>query len=65
MYFQRLCEELEYTELVDKAADIDDPFERMVSYNALLYVQIRWHQIDNLFNGFPTPFLSSLNNKNK
>ncbi|XP_065347011.1 oxysterol-binding protein-related protein 6-like isoform X1 [Cloeon dipterum] len=27
---QRLCEELEYSELLDKAADIDDPYERMV-----------------------------------
>ncbi|KAF4520674.1 hypothetical protein B566_EDAN006350 [Ephemera danica] len=27
---QRLCEELEYSELLDKAADQDDPFERMV-----------------------------------
>lgn len=28
---QRMCEELEYTELLDKAADTEDPFERMVS----------------------------------
>lgn len=27
---QRLCEELEYSELLERAADIDDPFERMV-----------------------------------
>ncbi|KAJ7322421.1 hypothetical protein JRQ81_018708 [Phrynocephalus forsythii] len=27
---QRLCEELEYSELLDKAAHIPDPFERMV-----------------------------------
>ncbi|XP_075896332.1 oxysterol-binding protein-related protein 6 isoform X3 [Nelusetta ayraudi] len=27
---QRMCEELEYTELLDKAADTEDPFERMV-----------------------------------
>ncbi|XP_069107379.1 oxysterol-binding protein-related protein 6-like [Argopecten irradians] len=27
---QRLCEELEYSELVDKAVDIDDPYERML-----------------------------------
>lgn len=27
---QRLCEELEYSELLDKAADTQDPFERMV-----------------------------------
>lgn len=28
---QRMCEELEYSELLDKAADTEDPFERMVS----------------------------------
>ncbi|XP_061647285.1 oxysterol-binding protein-related protein 6 isoform X5 [Phyllopteryx taeniolatus] len=27
---QRMCEELEYSELLDKAAETDDPFERMV-----------------------------------
>lgn len=27
---QRLCEELEYSELLDKAAEYDDPFERMI-----------------------------------
>ncbi|KAK7572119.1 hypothetical protein V9T40_014591 [Parthenolecanium corni] len=27
---QRLCEELEYTELLDKAAETEDPYERMV-----------------------------------
>lgn len=27
---QRLCEELEYSELLDKAANTQDPFERMV-----------------------------------
>ncbi|XP_035826525.1 oxysterol-binding protein-related protein 6 [Aplysia californica] len=27
---QRLCEELEYSELLDKAADYDDPYERMI-----------------------------------
>lgn len=27
---QRLCEELEYSELLDRAADTHDPFERMV-----------------------------------
>ena len=29
-FFQRLCEELEYSELLDKAAEYDDPYERMV-----------------------------------
>ena len=28
---QRLCEELEYSELLDRAANTQDPFERMVS----------------------------------
>lgn len=27
---QRLCEELEYAELLDKAAETEDPYERMV-----------------------------------
>ena len=27
---QRLCEELEYSELIDRAVDVNDPFERMV-----------------------------------
>ncbi|GFR94094.1 oxysterol-binding protein [Elysia marginata] len=27
---QRLCEELEYSELLDKAAEYDDPYERMI-----------------------------------
>lgn len=27
---QRLCEELEYSELLDKAAEVEDPYERMV-----------------------------------
>ncbi|KAJ8962778.1 hypothetical protein NQ318_001177 [Aromia moschata] len=31
---QRLCEELEYSELLDKAAYIDDPYERMVEIAA-------------------------------
>ena len=28
---QHMCEELEYSELLDKAAETEDPFERMVS----------------------------------
>jgi hypothetical protein len=43
---QRLCEELEYTELLDKAADIDDPFERMVRLKSILAL----HEIINLNN---------------
>jgi len=27
---QRLCEELEYSELLDRVVEINDPFERMV-----------------------------------
>lgn len=29
---QHLCEELEYSELLDKAAETDDPYERMVMH---------------------------------
>lgn len=29
---QVLCEELEYSELIDKAADTDDPYDRMVKF---------------------------------
>ena len=32
---QRLCEELEYSELLDKAAHTPDPFERMVRRNCV------------------------------
>ena len=28
---QRLCEELEYSELLDEAAKLADPYDRMVS----------------------------------
>ncbi|KAJ8403371.1 hypothetical protein AAFF_G00351430 [Aldrovandia affinis] len=31
---QHMCEELEYTELLDKAAETDDPYERMVTVAA-------------------------------
>ncbi|XP_017779338.1 PREDICTED: oxysterol-binding protein-related protein 3-like [Nicrophorus vespilloides] len=31
---QRLCEELEYSELLDKAAELDDPYERMIQVAA-------------------------------
>jgi hypothetical protein len=27
---QHLCEEIEYSELLDKASETDDPYERMV-----------------------------------
>ena len=30
---QRLCEELEYSELLDRVVEISDPFERMVSFS--------------------------------
>uniref|UniRef100_A0A8C2JQA7 Oxysterol binding protein-like 6 n=1 Tax=Cyprinus carpio TaxID=7962 RepID=A0A8C2JQA7_CYPCA len=32
---QHMCEELEYTELLDKAAQTDDPYERMASITTL------------------------------
>lgn len=35
---QRMCEELEYSELLDKAAETEDPFERMVN-NPISYEQ--------------------------
>lgn len=31
---QRLCEELEYSELLDRAANTEDPYERMVQVAA-------------------------------
>lgn len=31
---QRLCEELEYSELLDRASNVDDPYERMVEIAA-------------------------------
>ncbi|KAG7254843.1 hypothetical protein CRUP_004158, partial [Coryphaenoides rupestris] len=30
---QHMCEELEYSELLDKVAETEDPFERMVSHH--------------------------------
>ncbi|MEQ2160838.1 Oxysterol-binding protein, partial [Goodea atripinnis] len=32
---QRMCEELEYSELLDKAAETEDPFERMVNEHSV------------------------------
>lgn len=32
--FQRLCEELEYSELLDKASGIEDPGQRMIQVAA-------------------------------
>ena len=29
---QRLCEELEYSELLDRVVEINDPFDRMVVF---------------------------------
>lgn len=37
---QRMCEELEYCELLDKAADTQDPFQRMVGGFSL-----RWYSL--------------------
>lgn len=31
---QHLCEEMEYSELLDKASETDDPYERMVINNS-------------------------------
>ena len=39
LFPQRLCEELEYSELLDKAVQFDDPYERMVSTGYLLNIQ--------------------------
>ena len=39
--FQRLCEEMEYSELLDKAADYDDPYERMVSFTLYNFVFVK------------------------
>lgn len=35
---QRMCEELEYSELLDKAAETEDPFERMVKKLSLCHI---------------------------
>lgn len=35
---QRLCEELEYSELLDKAANTQDPFERMVRWLVFAWI---------------------------
>lgn len=34
---QHMCEELEYTELLDKAAETDDPCERMVRKHVFIF----------------------------
>nr|XP_035955044.1 oxysterol-binding protein-related protein 6 isoform X8 [Halichoerus grypus] len=51
---QHLCEEIEYSELLDKASETDDPYERMVSHhppisachceskNFVFWQDIRW-----------------------
>lgn len=38
---QRMCEELEYSELLDKAAETEDPFERMVKKRLQALCQIK------------------------
>ena len=43
MALQRLCEELEYSELLDKAAATDDPYERMVRARTHAYLNIFPH----------------------
>lgn len=37
---QRLCEEVQYSELLDQAADLDDPCDRMVSQSLSLYLKL-------------------------
>lgn len=38
---QHLCEEIEYSELLDKASETDDPYERMVINNrAVLFLDL-------------------------
>lgn len=39
---QRLCEELEYSELLDKAAHTPNPFERMVNTSFQTPKNIQW-----------------------
>jgi len=34
---QRLCEELEYSELLDRVVEINDPFDRMVKNRLCLF----------------------------
>ena len=34
-WFQKLCEELEYSDLLDRAAETENKYERMVSYTRL------------------------------
>lgn len=44
---QRLCEELEYSELLDRAAHTQDPFERMVTVGAYkhTYTVVAWNDV--------------------
>lgn len=57
---QRMCEELEYSELLDKAAETEDPFERMVlklsDTNMLSY---HVHQLRCLIQGAKCVFLGA------
>lgn len=46
---QHLCEELEYSELLDKAAESDDPYERMVTNVAWCSVFSSRAIIGNIF----------------
>lgn len=52
---QRLCEELEYSELLDRAANSQDPFERMVRwqihsllFECVLRPHVRFQQLMGL-----------------
>lgn len=44
---QRLCEELEYSELLDRAAHTPDPFERMVSIRTYTHLYLHMYNMMN------------------
>lgn len=49
---QRLCEELEYSELLNTAANTQDPFERMVRMTVCCRVCAHVNHVVHV-NGFP------------
>lgn len=56
---QRLCEELEYSELLDRAANTQDPFERMVRWQIYSYSLSVWAESFLGFFAQITSILSS------
>ena len=46
---QRLCEELEYSELLDTANNTSDPYQRMVRPSKQMYTYLldRWERVSN------------------